>query len=318
MENYKPKVSIILLNYNGYEDSISCLQSLQKISYINYDVIIVDNASLDISMDKILAYMQENDIEYVFYDTPENAMSKSLNAKVSLIQSCFNGGYGYGNNIGIKYALMHGADYVLILNNDTVVDHEFLEPMVQVCEDDLSIGIASGKIYFHDKPDTIWFNGGGYNQYTGKVEHFNFKEKDIGQVPKAPITFITGCMWLIPSKVFKTIGFINEEYFMYTEDLEYCQRLIQGGYTLKVIENGAVYHKVGSCTGGQYSSFSVFWRTRNMNKLIVSNKCFFRRFSAFLVFNLKTIMQLVKAKKLTMLKYYFKAIFSVWKDDNAT
>jgi len=245
-------------------------------------------------------------------------MSGLSNSKVTLIQSCFNGGYGYGNNIGIKYALKHEADYVLILNNDTVVDRDFLEPMVDVCENDINIGIAGGKIYFHDQPDTIWFNGGAYHQFTGKVEHFNFKEKDIGQIPKAPVTFITGCMWLIPRRVIETIGFIKEEYFMYIEDLEYCQRLIQRGYKLKVIENGAVYHKIGSSTGGNHSSFSVFWRTKNMNKLIFTDKSLFRKFSAFSVYNLKTIMQLLKAKKFIILKDYFKAIFSFWTDKNAT
>jgi len=271
-------------------------------------------------MDKFLAYMQEKEIKHVFFNTPESAMeSVSPDHSVSLIQSGINGGYGYGNNIGIKYSLKNGADYVLILNNDTVVDSDFLEPMVHKCEEDHRIGIVSGKIYFYDRPNTIWFNGGKFNQCTAKVEHFNFNEKDVGQVPKEPVTFISGCMWLIPSKVFENIGFINEEYFMYIEDLEFCQRLIQRGYSLKVLGNGSVYHKVGNSTGGEYSPFSVFWRTRNMNKLIsTASQPILYKLTAYMLFNLKTIVQLIRTKKLSLLKDYTNAVCSFRKDKNAT
>ena len=315
----QPQVAIVLLNYNGYKDTIACFESLQHIIYPNYNIIIVDNDSPDKSMDNIIDYMRKNDMEHVYFESPDFAMNYSeKNPNITLIQSGYNGGYGHGNNIGIKYALHKNSDYVLILNNDTVVDPDFLKPMVQACVEDKKIGIASGKIYYNDKPDTIWFNGGKFSSCIAKAEHFNFNEQDIGQIPIEPITFITGCMWLIPKKVFQEIGFINEEYFMYVEDLEFCQRVIQQGYNLKVIEGGNVYHKVGSSTGGKYSSFSVFWRTRNMNKLIATNKNALCRISAYIIFNLKTILQLLRANKLALLKDYFKAIFSFQKDINVT
>lgn len=313
------KVAIVLLNYNGYKDTIGCFESLQAITYSKYNVIIVDNDSPDNSMENIADYMSENNIEYISFDSTVMAMNHlEKTPKVTLIKSSYNGGYGHGNNIGIKYALNNGADYILVLNNDTVVEPDFLEPMVQMCENDKNIGIASGKIYFYDRPDTIWFNGGKFSPCTAKVEHFNFNEKDVGQIPQEPVTFISGCMWLIPKKVFEDVGFINEEYFMYVEDLEFCQRVLKKGYTLDVIKKGNVYHKVGGITGGKYSSFSVFWRTKNMNKLISTMESKLCRLSAYMIFNFKTIVQLIRAKKISLLKDVSKAIFSFKKDINVT
>lgn len=313
------KVTIVLLNYNGYEDTIACFESLQNITYQNYNIIIVDNNSPDKSMDKINKYMVEKELENVFFESFNKAMNypEKLPA-VSLIQSAYNGGYGHGNNIGIKYALKNSVDYVLILNNDTIVEPSFLEPMVQMCEKDKGIGIASGKIYFYDRPDTIWFNGGKFSACKAKVTHFNFNEKDTGQIVKEPITFISGCMWLVPKNVFHVVGLINEEYFMYVEDLEFCQRVLNKGYTLKVLTEGSVYHKVGSSTQGRFSSFSVFWRTRNMNKFISYMENNFCKIIAYLTFNLKTIIQLIIAKKFFLLKDYLKAIFKYKKENNAT
>jgi len=273
MKEDNSRVLIILLNYNGYEDTIDCFKSLQKISYDNYNIVIVDNASPDMSMNNIVAYMQKNDVDFTYYDAPEKSMLNATNnVKVSLIQSGFNGGYGHGNNIGIKYALKNNADYILVLNNDTIVTPNFLEPMVAMCEKDKNIGIASGKIYYYDRPDTLWFNGGKFDTFTGKVKHNNFNEKDIDLVSNESITFITGCMWLIPKKIFEDVGFINEEYFMYVEDLEFTQRVLKKGYKLAVSEKSHILHKVGNASGGgDFTTLSAYFLAKNKLKFIYSN-----------------------------------------------
>ena len=261
-----------MLNYKGAEDTVVCLQSLEKITYPNYYVVIVDNASPDDSIGLIANRLKSkrND-DVTFFDSPDKALqSFRPQSKFTLLQTGYNGGYGYGNNIGIKYALKNGADYVLVLNNDTVVDPGFLEPMVQMCEEDKNIGIASGKIYFYGKPDVIWFNGGRFHPCTAKVEHVNFNEKDTGQLPPDENTFISGCMWLIPRQVIENVGFITEEYFMYVEDLEFCQRVMDCGFSLKVCDQSLVWHKVGS-TCGHWSSFSSYWMAKNKMKFIVNH-----------------------------------------------
>ena len=310
MFNLRQHVSIILLNYNGYEDTIACFESLQKITYPNYNVIIVDNDSPDKSMDNMIDYMREKNVDHGYFESPTFAMNTSGKIpKVTLIQSGFNGGYGHGNNIGVKYALNNGADYVLLLNNDTIVDPDFLEPLVQMCEEDKTIGIASGKIYFYDRPDTIWFNGGRFSPCTAKVEHYNFNEKDTGQIPEKQITFISGCMWLIPKKVFDDVGFINEDYFMYVEDLEFCQRVIASGYGLKIMPNSHIFHKVGSSSDGNFESFTVYYKTRNyisfMRSTVNERWC---RTSGVVLFVLRYALRLCKNKKCSSIKDMLKGI----------
>lgn len=268
MSNSRLKVIIILLNYNGSKDTIDCLQSLWDISYPNYNIVIVDNDSPDGSLELIDSYLSSECVDHVIYNHPDKAMEYAGKMPfVTCIQSGRNGGYGHGNNIGIKYALANSADYVLILNNDTVVGTGFLEPLVAMCEDDGNIGIASSKIYFHDRPDVLWFNGGKFHPYTAKVEHVNYNEKDTGQESLKENTFISGCLWLVPCKIFETVGFMNEEYFMYVEDLEYCQRVLAKGYTLAVCDKSQIFHKVGS-SSGHWSPFFAYWMARNKMKFI--------------------------------------------------
>jgi len=294
--NSVPQVCVVLLNYEGSIDTIACLDSLRKSSYKNLRIVVVDNASTDHSVAALNNYFYKNSSSNFYcYETVDCAMgSDSISRKYTLIQSQVNGGYGAGNNIGIKYALKHNdTDYILIINNDTIVQHDFLEPMVQLCEDDKTIGIASGKIYFEDRPDVIWFNGGKYNPCTAKVEHVNFGEKETGQKTLEQNTFITGCLWLIPRKTIESVGLINEDYFMYIEDLEYCRRVLSKGFSLQVSELSKIYHKVGSSTGGRFSDFSVYWRVRNMNLFIREHvgSIFYKVFS-LLLFNVKMFVNI--------------------------
>jgi len=225
------------------------------------------------------------------------------------VQTDHNGGYGYGNNVGIRCALKSGADYVLVLNNDTAVDPEFLGPMVYMCEADKSVGTASGKIFFFDKSDIIWFNGGRFNPRTGKLEHINFNEKDTGQNCLKENTFISGCMWLVPRRIFESVGFINEEYFMYVEDLEFCKRVLDAGFRLRVCEKSHVWHKDGETTGGEFSKFSIYWRGKNINRFIATHmKPLWRKWLAFTIVNSRIFMTLAKNKKYSLFLIHAKAI----------
>ncbi len=309
-KNRLPSISIILLNYNGAEDTIDCLQSLRKISYPNYNIVLVDNDSSDGSMEEIGRYLASECVDHVIYSCPDKAMESAGKLPfVTCIQSDRNGGYGHGNNIGIKYALENCPDYLLVLNNDTVVDSGFLAPLVAICEADANVGIASAKIYFYDRPKVIWFNGGRFHPYTAKVEHVNFNDKDIGQKPPEENTFISGCMWLVPRKVFETVGLINEEYFMYVEDLEYCQRVLKHGYTLKVCEESKLWHKVGNASGGHLSKFSVYWTSRNQFNFYCSTMSGFYKIIPILNLVFIKPLKFFKIKKSHLIFIHFKGIW---------
>lgn len=309
----KKKVFIVILNYNSWQDTIECLHSLIKINYQNYHIVIVDNDSPDASMKKIKQYMIEKKIGHIFFKSPEESMSYRNNISfVSLIQSGYNGGYAYGNNIAVKYALSNEADYVLILNNDTIVDPNFLKPMVDICENDKRVGIVGGKILFYDRQNIIWFNGGKFNPYTGKIKHCNFKEKDIGQTPPEHITFMTGCMMLIPAHILKKVGLINEEYFMYVEDLEFSQRVLKNGYKLKICQNSHVWHKVESNINRRLTKFSTYFIAKNKIKFIKDNLPFFYKITSFLYITIIFSIKFIYKKRSDLFKSHLRGIIDAF------
>jgi len=313
MDRKIPSVTIILLNYNGAEDTILCLESLKNIVYIQYKIVIVDNNSNDNSLLTIETYLKLKDYnDFIIFTSPMQAMeNQGKQKKITLLETGHNGGYGHGNNIGIKYALKNDVDYILLLNNDTVVDSNFLEPLIQMCEEDKNIGIASGQIFFEDRPDVFWFNGGTYNNCTGKLKHIDYNTINNGQTPPPKITFITGCLWLIPKYVFARVGYINEEYFMYVEDLEFSKRVLDAGYKLKVSNKSHIFHKVGGSSGGEITSFSMYWRTKNIIKFMKSNVLFLcwplYLFNNVFSFSLKYLV----LGRINILKVQMNAIFDL-------
>lgn len=246
------KVSIILVNYNTTEDTIECVKNLESISYSNFDVIIVDNKSKEEEFNRLSNFVR--DVE-----------------KCTLISSDKNGGFAYGNNIGIKLAKKRKSDYILLLNSDTEVEKDFLNYLVETIEEDIkSIAIAIGKInYYYDKKK-IWYGGGeiDWNKYIGV--HFGENENDIGQYEtKKEITFATGCAMLINASINTDIT-LPEEYFMYYEDVDFCARLLNEGYKIIYEPKSVIYHKVGASGGGAASPFTLRWSNRG--RLIFMNK----------------------------------------------
>ena len=303
-------VTIIILNYNGFKDTIACIDNLLNITFLNYRIVVVDNCSPDSSVKRICRYLQISSPDFLYVNSPEKAMLyQDKVPQVVVIQTGFNGGYGYGNNIGIKFALKLNTDYMLILNNDTIVEQDFLEPLITFCEKNNDIGVASGKIYYYNNKDTYWFNGGKFNKYTAKITHINYNEKDIGQETPKINTFITGCFWFIPKRVIESVGLINENYFMYLEDLEYCQRVIEKGFRLAVCQESKIYHKVSSSTGGHLSPFSVYWSAKNKYKYIKSSLNFFQTTIAFFYLIFLHPLRMIKNKKIYLIMHHYKGIF---------
>src|SRR5665647_338684 len=203
-----PKVFIIILNWNGWEDTIECLESLYNISYPNYDVIIVDNDSQDDSLARIRAYVRgegvvesasrphncrieplcvanytRREAEDIQVTTPskklagENRNNASKSSFV-IIQNEQNFGYPEGNNIGMRYALKASADYVLLLNNDTIVDKYFLSELVRAADKDASIGVIGPKIFLYDLPNVIQATGARIDFWRGRAISLNSGKTD--------------------------------------------------------------------------------------------------------------------------------------------
>ena len=219
-----PKVSIIILNWNGLKDTIECLESLKKISYPNYKVIVVDNAS------------SGNDVE---------VLRVTYGDYVHIVSNEKNYGYAEGNNIGMRYALGNNCDYVLLLNNDTVVDTDFLSELVRVAESDQKIGIEAGKVYYYDSPNRLQTVGGKVNWWLGRLRHYG-EVDDTGQFDQVTERdWVYATAMLIKRQVMETISLLDPAFFFGIEEYDYCTSTTRAGFKVVYVPTSKVWHKGG-------------------------------------------------------------------------
>lgn len=251
------KVAIITVNYNGCKDTIDFLESLNQLDTKGFIIktIVVDNGSIDDSIPEI----------------------KKKFPVIDLIQTGSNLGFTGGYNKGIKHALDWGADYLLIINNDTLIDSpNLIKELVSTTQKDSYIGLVVPKIYFAkgyeyhkdlykrgDLGKIIWYAGSRFDWDNIMSIHRGINEVDKGQYNQIQeVDFISGCCILIKKEVIQKVGFFDDYFFAYFEDSDFSQRVIRAGF--KQIYNGLVdiYHKV-SQTAGVGSDFSDYFITRN-------------------------------------------------------
>lgn len=245
-----PKVSIIILNWNGWQDTLECFESLAKITYSNYEIIIIDNNSTNESAAKLKIKNEALKIEgrgFKFIENKENL------------------GFAGGNNIGIKYAIENKSDYILLLNNDTIVDPGFLEKLTEEGESDQSIGIIGPKIYCENDKNRIWF-GGGYFSWLGGGSHMEFNKIDNNPFDETTkeIKFMTGCCLLVKREVVEKIGLLNESFFLYYEDIEWSLRARENGYKIIYASGAHIWHKVSRSVKPKTNPVVHYYHIRNV------------------------------------------------------
>lgn len=282
----KPLICVVLVNYNGIKDTVECVKSLKECSYNNIHIIIVDNASLHGRAD--FNTVITRDMCEIIFNTE-------------------NVGFAGANNIGIKRGLEIGADYFLILNNDTVVDKNFLPPLLHAFNRNQDVGIATGKIYYYDEPTYLWFGGSYYNHKLGECKIVGIGEKDSSRYNiEKDIPFATGCLWLVSKNTIETVGYICEDFFLYYEDTDYCERVKAEGYTIRYVPQSVIYHKESRSTVKGSDSYQYY---NNRNYLFYMKKC--QRINRF-YFYIKRAIRMLKGTvrgrmKLTITK-------KVWRD----
>jgi GT2 family glycosyltransferase len=235
-------VAIVILNWRGLSDTLACLASLEKIVYRSVKIIVIENGSGDNSADEIrLAY-------------PD----------VLLLEQDHNHGFARGNNIGIQYAKKMGTDYVLLLNNDVEVEPNFLNDMVEVCEEYPFVGISGPTIYYYDHPDLIWSAGGRVDWVKGETHMVGIDQIDTGQfgtVPRA-VEWITGCALLIKMQLIDQIGGLDERFFAYYEEAELCIRARRAGWGIVHVPTAKLWHKITRRARDESSQVN-YYMTRN-------------------------------------------------------
>ena len=235
--NY-PKIFIIVLNWNGKEVLRECLESIEKIDYPNYEVIVVDNGSTDGSQKAV-----KEEFPYVH-----------------LIENDKNEGVAEGENIGIRYALEKGTDYVFITNNDVTLDKNLLRELLKVAERDDKIGIVGPIVYWANDPERIQFSGGMINWKKGQGHLLEAGKIDKGQHSVKNVDYVG--LVFVSSGILEKVGLYNSKYFAYWEDAELCTRVKKAGYKVICTSDAKVWHK-GSYTIKKISGFYEYYNTRN-------------------------------------------------------
>lgn len=255
------KAAIVILNFNGEKDTIECLKSLGNISSKNFDllVIVVDNGSKE---------------KFSIFSGKAGQFS---GGELKIIRNEINSGFSGGNNVGIKYAIEQGSDYIVILNNDTIVDKNLVEELIKTADSDTKIGIVSPKIYFakgyefhkdryseKEKGTVFWYAGGLMNWENATGSHRGVDEVDRGQYEEISETdFATGCCMLIKREIFKRIGLLDEKYYLYYEDTDFCERAKKAGYKIVYSPKAILWHKNAGSAGGSGSSLQDYYIGRN-------------------------------------------------------
>jgi GT2 family glycosyltransferase len=240
-----PRVSALVLNWCSREDTAACIGSLLDSEYPALDVTLIDNGSPDGSGEAVHAMFPQ----------------------VHYLQTRANLGYTGGNNRGIERVLQSGCDYVLVLNNDTLVERDAVRRLVEAAAADPRIGAVGPKILYADDPRVVWFAGGdlvptramGYHRDEGRLD------TDLPGTGLERVSFLTGCCLLVPAAVLRQVGGFEEDFFAYVEDVDFCLRLTRAGYSLVYQPSARIHHRVPRLST-RPTPFQIEHGTRNRRR----------------------------------------------------
>jgi GT2 family glycosyltransferase len=251
------KVTVVAINFNREDVTFAWLDSMQKIKTSGFilNIIIVDNASKK------------------SFQLPKNQQKENI----YVLRSEENTGFTGGNNIGLTFALEHGADYIMIVNNDTIVDPDMIKNLLEVLESDPKIGVTTPKIYFakghefhkdrYKKGDlgkVFWYAGGHTDWANVKSVHRGVDEVDDGQYDKnEQVSFASGCCMLFKREVLEKVGLLDEKYFLYFEDADINERIQRAGYTINYVPKAVLWHVNAASSGGSGNQLQDYFLTRN-------------------------------------------------------
>jgi GT2 family glycosyltransferase len=286
-----PRVTILVLNYNRWRDTIECLESVFRIDYPNWRVVVCDNASTDDSLDRIrdwangrLAHLMPADnplrvlseppvakpIRYVEYDRAQaeaGGDAHDVDVPLTLIRVGSNRGFTGGNNVGLRYLLANGherlgAEYVCLLNNDAVIAASCIRQLVDVAEPDESVGAVGGTMLEYSAPNVVQVAGGGWVSLWHGGTRANGVGAPRNEPPDRTLGFVSGCCMLVRLSTVARVGLLDERYFMYGDDTDWCVRMAAHGYRMAYARQAEIWHR-GSGTAVRGSWTSDYYNVRS-------------------------------------------------------
>jgi len=259
---------VIVLNWNGTDDTLECLSSLALLDYPRYEIVVVDNGS------------QPSPRERITREFPT----------FTYIETGVNLGYAGGNNVGIRHALAADHDYVFVLNNDTIVERDVLRRAVEVAETDASIGVVGVKIVAWDAPERVWVAYGEVTYRQGLVRLIGYYGQDDGAFDtQRDVEWVPGTAMLFRRRALETVGLFDEEFFAYHEDVDWCTAAREHGLRVVFAPQPRIYHKGHRSSGGKgYVTRRQYLAGRNM-VLYVRKHATALQLAKFIAFQLATV-----------------------------
>ncbi len=288
-DNKHPLVSVISINYNGLHETVEMIKSFDQVTYPNVEIIIVDNASTE----------------------DPSAISKQF-PHVTLFMNETNEGFAGGNNRGIEIAK---GEYILLLNNDTLVEPGFLEPLIERCQSAERVGIVCPKLVYFEDQNIIQY--AGYTKIspiTGRGHGIGFNEKDTGKYDTPTITQRAhGAAMFMPKPVIERVGLMAEIYFLYYEEMDYCERIKKAGYNIWYEPQSKIIHKE-SMSVGKNSLMKTYYLSRNRLLYLRRQVDWPIFFITMLYYTFiavpKNILTLMKSREWSHLKAYWRGF--IW------
>ncbi len=238
------RIFIVVLNWNGVQDTCACLDSIASLTYPNFNVVTVDNGSSDNSLALLRAYQAPY--------------------PMTLLETGCNLGYAGGNNVGIRHAIQQGADYILVLNNDTKVSPDLIEQLVAAALRNPDAGALGARLLCMDRPTTVDFDGAYWNNsklafiYPGEGS-----EESLLLMEEKETDYICGAALFIRTEVAQHIGLFDEQYFLTWEESDWCFRARRAGYKCRMAPSAKVWHALAASFSGENSPLRIYFSIRN-------------------------------------------------------
>lgn len=284
----KSLVLITIINYNGWKDTIECIDSIERSNFQNYQILIIDNKSSDDSAGRL---------------------KKNLNNKHKLIQLDKNIGFAAANNLGIKTAISMNCKYIVLLNNDTIVEKRSLTELINQMNLNTEYSLGTGCIYYYPNKYRIWYDGGKLIRWRASAKHFNYKRRkknDYLYNKCYQVNFISGCYMCIRLRDLDKLGYLNENFFMYLEDIEYSLRALKNHLKLLYVPFSIIYHKANG--EGIRTPQLIYYSLRNRKLLIKLHLGIVAKIYFYFIINLKRFFWFF------MNKEYYRILIQANKD----
>lgn len=295
-KNKVPKIVAVTLNWNSFQYTIECINSLKKSTISFSKIFVLDQASTDGSGEKLHKHY-------------------SNDSCVKIVLNDKNYGFATGTNMGIKKALNAGAELVFIVNNDTIIDKDCIIHLYEVLISNSSVGAVGPAIMYYTRPEKIWQAGGYFNKLKMGT-YVPDKGKLYSEINHSirSVSFLTGCALLIPQKTFEHVGLFDESYFLYSDDVDYGLRVKNAGYKMLFVPNAKVWHKIEDISQDRTTPLVLYHLARSSVIMIRKNFSGFEKLYGialrFTVYSFFRIWQILKAKRgFASLTAWYKGLF---------